>query len=61
MPGDIFLMLSLRPLRIDKTTVQQIYNLSEIAKQKIFEVHENKFEKEILFLGKFIYIPDSNC
>ena len=56
MPGDIFLMLSLRPLRIDKTTVQQIYNLSKIAKQKIFEVHENKFEKEILFLGKFIYI-----
>ncbi len=54
MPGDIFLMLSLRPLRIDKTIEQQIYDLSEIAKQKIFEIHEIKLEKEILFLGKFI-------
>ncbi len=34
-------------------TAQQIYDLSEIAKQKVFESCGTKLEKEIIFLGKF--------
>lgn len=34
-------------------TAQQIYDLSEIAKQKVFENCGIKLEKEIIFLGKF--------
>ncbi len=34
-------------------TAQQIYDLSEIAKQKVFESCGTKLETEIIFLGKF--------
>ena len=40
-------------INIGNATAQQIYDLSEIAKEKVFKASGVNLEREIIFLGRF--------